>query len=43
MVGTIINRDVFGGRMDDKQVALAAFRRREEEVRAAIPAERLLI
>jgi hypothetical protein len=43
MTTTIIDRDVFAGRMDDKAAALAAFRRREAEVRAAIPASRLLI
>lgn len=33
----------FGGQMRDKDVALAAFRRRTEEVRAALPPERLLV
>jgi hypothetical protein len=43
MTQTIINHDVFGNRISDKAVALAAFRQREAEVRAAIPPERLLI
>ena len=38
----IIN-DTLGGDPTDKQRALAAYRRRTEEVRAAIPPERLLI
>lgn len=42
-VERIINQDVFGGRMDDKATALAAYRRREAEVRATIPPERLLL
>lgn len=42
-VDIIINQNVFGGRIIDKQVALEAFHRREAEVRAAIPAERLLV
>ena len=33
----------FGGKVDDKATALAAFRRRTEEVRAALPPERLLV
>lgn len=43
MTLTIIGEDVFGGRMTEKDVALAAFARREAEVRAAIPPDRLLI
>jgi hypothetical protein len=43
MTRGIITRDVFGGRIEDKEVARAAFARREAEVRAAIPPERLLI
>jgi hypothetical protein len=43
MTRIIINEDVFGGRADDKAVALAAFRAREAEVRATIPPERLLL
>ena len=43
MVDRIINHDVFGGRMDDKTTALAAFQQREDEVRAAIAPDRLLI
>jgi hypothetical protein len=33
----------FGGPLTDKEAALAAYRRRTEEVRAAIPPERLLV
>ena len=33
----------FGGVFDDRDTALAAYRRRTEEVRAAIPPERLLV
>lgn len=43
MTQTIITQDVFGGRIADKEVALAAFHQREADVRAAIPPERLLI
>jgi hypothetical protein len=43
MVDAIINRDVFGGHIDDKATVLAAYHRREVDVRAAIPPERLLI
>jgi Fe-S-cluster formation regulator IscX/YfhJ len=43
MTATIITRDVFAGRLHDKEAALAAFRRREAEVRAAIPPGRLLM
>lgn len=43
MTEVIINQDVFGGRMTDKAVALEAFRRREAEVRAAVPPEKLLV
>ena len=43
MVDKIINQNVFGGRITDKEVALAAFRKREEEVRAEVPASRLLV
>jgi hypothetical protein len=32
-----------GGSLTDRQAALVAFRRRTEQVRAAIPAERLLV
>lgn len=43
MTTRIIAEDVFGGRPDDKAVALAAFHAREAAVRAAIPPERLLV
>ena len=43
MVNTIINQNVFGGKIDDKEVVLAAFARREADVRAAIAPQRLLI
>lgn len=33
----------FGGRLDDRETAVAAYRLRTEQVRHAIPAERLLI
>jgi hypothetical protein len=39
----MIERQTFGGRITDKAGALAAFRRRTEEVKAAIPAGRLLV
>jgi Sulfotransferase domain len=38
-----IRRQTFGGRSDDREVALTAYRRRGEDVRAAIPPERLLV
>ncbi len=38
-----IVRQTFGGDLTDKEGALAAYRRRTEEVRAAIPPERLLV
>ncbi|HEY0417879.1 MAG TPA: sulfotransferase [Acetobacteraceae bacterium] len=43
MAYAIIAEQTFGAAMDNKQAALAAYRRREEEVRAEIPAERLLV
>jgi hypothetical protein len=36
-------KPTFGGRYDDRESAVAAFRRRTDEVRAAIPDERLLV
>ena len=49
-VGNILNawyemagKGTFGGHIEDKEVALAAFRRRTAEVRAALPPERLLV
>jgi hypothetical protein len=38
-----IVEQTFGGKISDKESALAAYRRRTEEVRAAIPPERLLV
>lgn len=39
----IIGNRTFGGEWSDREKALAAYRRRTEEVRAAVPAERLLV
>ncbi|CAN5185320.1 sulfotransferase family protein [soil metagenome] len=39
----IIGKRTFGGNFLDRDTAIAAFRRRTEEVKAAIPAERLLV
>ncbi len=39
----MIENQTFGGSITDKAGALAAFRRRTEEVRAAIPTARLLV
>jgi hypothetical protein len=39
----MIENQTFGGKITDKERALAAFRRRTEEVRAAIPPARLLV
>ena len=41
--GEMIGHQTMGGRWDDRETALAAFRRRTEEVKAAIAPERLLI
>lgn len=43
MVNTIIRDDVFGGRMEDKEVARAAFEKREAEVKAGVAPGRLLV
>ncbi len=43
MVNQIIKVDVFGGRIEDKEVARAAFEKREAEVKAGIAPERLLM
>ena len=43
MATQIISAQTFGGLLTDKEAALAAYRRRTEEVRAAIPPERLLV
>lgn len=39
----MIGRQTFGGNFTDRETALAAYRRRAEQVRAAIPPERLLV
>jgi len=39
----IIGDGTFGGRMADKEAALAAYRRRTEEVLAALPKDRVLV
>lgn len=39
----LAGKTTFGGRSGDREVALAAFRRRTEEVREALPAHRLLV
>jgi hypothetical protein len=39
----MIAAQTFGGALTDKRAAIAAYRRRTEEVRAAIPPERLLV
>ncbi len=43
MVNQIIRMDVFGGDIENKEVARAAFARREAEVVAGLPPERLLV
>lgn len=42
-VNKLVTVDTFDGRPDDIEVAIAAYRRREEEVRAAIAPSRLLV
>lgn len=39
----LLERETFKGPLEDKDVALAAYRQRTEDVKAAIPAERLLV
>jgi hypothetical protein len=39
----LAGKATFGGVLDDRDIGLAAFRRRTEEVREALPAERLLV
>lgn len=39
----LIARQTFGGTLTDREALLASYRRRAEEVRAAIPPERLLV
>lgn len=43
VVDVIIGQGTFGGKWMEREAALAAYHRREAEVRAAIPAERLLV
>ena len=43
MAHTIIAEQTFHGAVTDKDSALAAFEKRSRDVRAAIPAERLLV
>lgn len=38
-----ISRDTFGGQHRDRETCLAAYRKRLEDVRAAVPEERLLV
>lgn len=40
---SIIQEETFGGRATNRDAALAAYRRREAEVRAEVPADRLLV
>jgi hypothetical protein len=39
----MVGAQTFGGSLTDRDIAMAALRRREDEVRAAIPADRLLV
>ena len=39
----LAGQQTFGGVLDDREMALAAYRRRTDEVRAALPAERVLV
>ena len=43
MAREMISAQTFGGSLIDQETALAAYQRRSEEVRAAIPPERLLV
>ncbi len=43
VIAEIIGTQTFGGRFGEREAALAAYRAREAEVVAAIPAERLLV
>ncbi|NOT43352.1 MAG: hypothetical protein HOP14_01970 [Acidobacteria bacterium] len=40
---TLVGEGTFAGQWNDRDVALAAYRRRIEKVRGAVPAERLLV
>jgi hypothetical protein len=42
-ISAMIGEQTFGGRHGEREAALAAYRRRQAEVVAAIPAERLLV
>jgi len=39
----LAGKSTFGGVLDDRENGLAAYRRRTEEVREALPADRLLV
>lgn len=39
----LAGKDTFGGKLDDREVGLAAFRRRTKDVQEALPAHRLLV
>ncbi|WP_372624104.1 sulfotransferase family protein [Falsiroseomonas sp.] len=39
----LVGKQTFGGALDDREIALSAYRHRTEEVRAALPADRLLV
>jgi len=39
----LAGKSTFGGVLDDKEAGLAAYRRRTEDVRAALPSDRLLV
>lgn len=41
--GELAGKVTFGGRLDDRDTAIAAYRRRSAEVQEAIPADRLLV
>jgi hypothetical protein len=41
--GALAGKETFGGVFDDRETAIAAYRLRLEQVRAAIPAHRLLV
>jgi hypothetical protein len=43
LANAVIAEQTFNGQYNDKQVAIAAFEQRERDVRAAIPADRLLV
>lgn len=43
MIGTIIWKDTFHGKFEDKAYALSVFNRHNEEVKKVVPAEKLLV